>query len=89
MRPYGSSGGHQGLNSIIDSLNSERFARLRIGIARPQKNVEVSDYVLSPFRQQEKAQVKEAIKKASIACELWVREGITKTMNIINKRDEL
>lgn len=89
IRPYGSAGGHQGLKSIIGSLKSERFARLRIGIARPQTDVEVSEYVLSPFTLKEKAQVKEVIKKASIACGLWVREGITKTMNIVNKRDNL
>lgn len=89
IRPYGSAGGHQGLKSIIGSLKSERFARLRIGIARPQRDVEVSEYVLSPFTLKEKAQVKEVIEKAILACELWVRKGITKTMNMVNKRDNL
>lgn len=89
IRPYGSAGGHQGLKSIIGSLKSERFARLRIGIARPQTNADVSGYVLSPFTLKEKAQVKEVIEKAILACELWVRKGITKTMNMVNKRDNL
>ncbi len=55
IKPDGSSGGHKGLASIIDSLRSARFARLRIGIGRPKKKeLEVSQYVLSPFSREER-----------------------------------
>lgn len=85
IRASGSSGGHQGLKSVIDSLKSDRFSRLRIGIGRPQINTEVKDYVLSPFTQQERGQVKKIIAEASLCCRVWVREGVTKSMNIFNQ----
>lgn len=89
IRPKGSSGGHQGVESIIDSLKSDRFCRLRIGIGRPRADINASEYVLSFFTKKEKGQSKEFIRKASLASEFWVREGITKTMNVFNQRDKI
>lgn len=89
LRPYGSSAGHKGLKSIIDALKSERFCRLRIGIGRPKAAEDVSDYVLASFTKEQKNQLKELIKKAGMACQFWVKQGITKTMNIFNRRDKL
>lgn len=88
IRPYGLSGGHQGLKSIIDALKSERFSRLRIGIGRPQSAEDLSDYVLSPFTLQEKRQIKAIIKKAIACCGVWVLDGISKSMNIFNPRSQ-
>lgn len=89
LRPYGSSAGHKGLKCIIDALKSEKFARLRIGIGRPQADEDISDFVLSPFTKEQKNQLKELIKKAGRACQFWVKEGIIKTMNIFNRRDKI
>jgi PTH1 family peptidyl-tRNA hydrolase len=86
VRGSGSSGGHRGLKSIIDALKSEGFSRLRIGIGRPSRNIEVSDYVLSGFDKTDKKRLKESLKNASACCELWISEGITKSMNIFNRR---
>jgi len=55
LRLNGSAGGHNGIKSIINSIYSEDFKRLRIGIGNNQ-NVEMKDYVLSPFG---KAELKE------------------------------
>lgn len=88
LRPSGSSGGHRGLKAIIDSVGSQRFARLRIGIGRPpaSEDIEASEYVLSAFNRKEKAAVRQIIEKAGECCQAWVREGVTETMNIFNKR---
>lgn len=86
MKHCGSSGGHRGLQSIIDFLNCSKFSRLRIGIGRPYpNNIEASRYVLSPFTKKEKEQIRTIIKEATNCCRTWILEGTTKTMNIFNQ----
>jgi peptidyl-tRNA hydrolase, PTH1 family len=86
IRPKGSSGGHRGLGSIIASLGSDKFARLRIGIGRPGKGPGTSEYVLSPFRGKEKKEMLKVIKRALECCQVWVDEGIIKAMDVFNKK---
>ena len=85
IRAFGSSGGHRGLTSIIEALGTSEFARLRIGVGRPPRHVEASEYVLLPFRRSERAAVTESIDRAVACCEHWTDAGITGTMNIFNK----
>lgn len=86
LRPSGSSGGQRGLKSAIDAIGSTQFARLRIGIGRPAKALEATEYVLSPFNKKEKQALKGIIEKASLCCETWVTKEVAETMNIYNKR---
>jgi PTH1 family peptidyl-tRNA hydrolase len=86
LRPAGSSGGHNGLKSIIDSLKTQDFSRLRLGIGRPRKNIDSARYVLTPFAKEERHMVKGAIKEAADCCQAWVTKGITESMNIFNRR---
>jgi peptidyl-tRNA hydrolase, PTH1 family len=82
----GSSGGHNGLESIIGVLGSNEFCRLRIGIGRPgNKDFDIADYVLSTFKKGESAPVLEAIEKSCQALESWVEAGAQQTMNNINR----
>ena len=85
IRPKGSSGGHNGLKSIIETLGSNEFARLRIGINRPQTSGHnVSDFVLSAFSKKENIHLKEVVAKAIDCIEAWSGDGINKTMNLFN-----
>lgn len=84
LRPFGSSAGHKGVQSIIGALETNEFARLRIGIGRPDKNTKTADYVLSVFEAKEKELLKEVIEKGVECCEAWASSGITETMNIFN-----
>ena len=86
IRPSGSSGGHNGLKSIIGSLKTQDFSRLRLGIGRPRKDIDSSRYVLSPFAKEERHKIKEAIKEAADCCQVWVTKGTTESMNIFNRR---
>jgi len=88
LRPAGSSGGHKGLESIIEYLGSDGFSRLRIGIGRPVGYSDASDYVLSHFSKREKEQISRMINQASLCCESWVTNGIIETMNSFNKRSK-
>lgn len=84
LKPSGSSGGHRGLKSIIDTLNCQSFARLRVGIGRPKQGVNASEYVLSGFTRYEKGQLKEILNRAAQCCSSWVTEGLSQAMNIFN-----
>jgi PTH1 family peptidyl-tRNA hydrolase len=85
IRPCGSCGGHRGLGSIIDSLGSSDFARLRIGIGRPTRNISARDYVLSAFGASEKKKLKETLKRSVDCCRAWITQGIESCMNNFNK----
>jgi PTH1 family peptidyl-tRNA hydrolase len=87
IRPRGSSGGHRGLESIINSLNSREFARLRLGIGRPPSGgIRQADYVLSGFNRKEEKQIRDITTRALECCEVWVTQGIEKSMNTFNRR---
>ncbi|NIQ02126.1 MAG: aminoacyl-tRNA hydrolase [Nitrospinaceae bacterium] len=80
----GGNAGHGGVGSIIDRLETGRFARVRAGVGRPEENSDVVDYVLSPFPDEEIPAVNEMLDKA-------VRriEEILKEMNTqINHTEE-
>lgn len=83
IRRKGSSGGHKGVESIIQKLSSKDFPRLKIGIGR-EGNVTPEDYVLSKFRKNEIARIKDAVEKASDAVTTIIFDGVEKAMNKFN-----
>lgn len=86
LRAAGSSGGHKGLESIIQSLGDNGFARLRIGIGRAGRD-EVVKHVLSGFSPEEAALTDTAVCRAADAVECWLAEGVTAAMNRFNRID--
>jgi peptidyl-tRNA hydrolase, PTH1 family len=86
VRASGSSGGHRGLESIIQLLGSEAFARVRIGIGRSVREDAVS-HVLSGFSPDEAAMVDAAIGRAADAVECWLAEGVAAAMNRFNRTE--
>ncbi len=86
MRPYGSAGGHKGLESIIDALNSKMFPRLRVGIFPPVKIKDLAGFVLAPFTKEQMKIIKEMISKSMEAIEVWLKTGMEVAMNRFNKR---
>ncbi len=83
LRARGSAGGHHGMESIIAALGSSDFARLRIGIGRPDSREDIS-HVLGNFSDEEQRIMDETFTRAGDALELWLREGIEKAMNQYN-----
>lgn len=84
LRAKGSSGGHQGLESIIRAIQSTDFVRLRIGIGRPLQRAAVKGFVLSPFNKNEQALMQQVRLRALECCRLWLTKGITVAMNKFN-----
>ncbi|MGB9629921.1 MAG: aminoacyl-tRNA hydrolase [Thermodesulfobacteriota bacterium] len=82
----GGDGGHQGVRSIIESLNKNNFLRLKIGIGRPPEGKEASEYVLSPFDEIEQSKLREVISKGAESIKVLLLDGIEKAMNKFQKK---
>ena len=83
IRKKGSSGGHNGLKSIIKHLDTENFMRIRIGIENPGK-IDTTDYVLGKFKRSEKKLLEESLFKVDRIYESLIINGIQKTMQNFN-----
>ena len=86
LRPKGSAGGHNGIKSIIAHLGTEKFKRIRVGVGEKPKNWDLADFVLSPFKPEEKDAVREGIEKAAKAVEVILTDGADAAMNRYNKK---
>lgn len=84
FRPRGQTGGHNGLESIEQSLRSRDFARLRMGCGPLPEGADLSDYVLEDFAADEMPAVHDMVDKAADAFECWVHEGPQTTMGRFN-----
>jgi PTH1 family peptidyl-tRNA hydrolase len=84
IRKQGGPGGHNGMKSIIASLGTEEFIRIRIGIGRPVASGGQSDYVLGKMRPEEREQVREAVKRAADAVETIISDGVDEAMTRFN-----
>ena len=84
MRPGGGTGGHRGLDSIQGSLGKDDFARLRLGIGRPEPNRDVSGFVLGKFAEAETELLERVLETAADQLVCWVLQGIQQAMNNYN-----
>ncbi len=80
IRKTGSSGGHRGIESIIESLSTKDFIRLKIGIGRSD-SIPPERYVLRNFNKQERAIIAEAVEKATDAVQVIINKGISYAQN--------
>ena len=88
VKSGGGTGGHRGLDSIIQEIDSEDFIRIRCGIGRPANGCEPRDYVLGPFASEEMPVVRKQINDAADATRVCLKEGFVKAMNAYNRRDK-
>jgi len=84
LRRAGSSGGHKGMQSIIDELGASDIPRLRIGVGAEGLPEDFPDYVLSDFTKAELKQLDETLDRASDAVESWVADGLEAAMARFN-----
>lgn len=86
IRRKGSAGGHNGIKNIIANLNTQDFARIKIGVGEKPKQMDLVDYVLGPFSKAERELVDEAIGRTIEAVDIILGETIDKAMNQYNKK---
>lgn len=84
MKPKGSSGGHNGHKSVIASLQSEEYPRIKIGIGKGGTTI---DHVLSRFDPKERTVINQLVERSADAAEYWVSDGIERAMNFANSTD--
>lgn len=86
IRHKGGSGGHKGMKSIISTLGSEDFARIRVGIGRPAQDDEDSiiSYVLGNFSPAEEKIIRSAVITVSEAMACFLDQGIEAAMGQFN-----
>ncbi|MGB5293834.1 MAG: aminoacyl-tRNA hydrolase [Thermoanaerobaculia bacterium] len=88
FRRSGGPGGHRGMESVIQNLQSEGIPRLRLGVGNRDDAPEgdaLVDFVLSPFLDTEAGEVEEMTTRAADACECWLADGAEATMNEFNR----
>ena len=89
LKKGGSHGGHNGLRSIIDSLETRDYFRIRFGIGRPSdKDSTISDYVLSPFSLEEEEKISTSLDEAVEIIYCCITEGTVKAMNKFNRKKQ-
>jgi peptidyl-tRNA hydrolase, PTH1 family len=88
IRERGSAGGHNGLNSIIGSLGTNEFIRLRLGVQPEHPMGDMGDHVLGVMRKPEREIAVQMATEAAEAVETILSEGVGKAMTRFNKRVE-
>ena len=83
LRLEGSSGGHKGMQNIIDCLSTEQIKRIRIGIGEPGENNDI-DFVLSKPLKEEMPLIEEAIENAVRALKEMLKSDFDRAMNKYN-----
>ena len=86
IRPKGSDGGHNGLKSIQELLNTNQYSRLRFGIGKDYPRGAQADYVLGKWTEEQMKALPKIIDKASDALITFAQEGLQRTMNKFNTK---
>ena len=86
VRPKGSAGGHNGLKNIIALTGTQEFNRVRIGVGKKPPKMDLADYVLGHFKEEDKEPMKNGINDAIDAIEMLLEDKIDEAMNKHNKK---
>lgn len=85
VRPDGSAGGHNGIKSIIQELDSQAFPRVKIGVGgKPDPNADLADWVLSGFTAKEEKALAVALENAAEAALVIIEKGVPEAANRFN-----
>jgi PTH1 family peptidyl-tRNA hydrolase len=87
-RREGGAGGHNGLKSIIQSLATQAFPRMRVGVGRGDNRRDLADHVLGRFDADERDTVSAAVLRAADATETFLSDGIERVMNAFNAAEQ-
>ncbi len=84
LRPGGSAGGHNGLKSLISSLGTDQFIRIRIGIQPEHPLGDARKFVLDPFSKNDWETVEQTLTHSVQAVASVIRDGIERSMAVFN-----
>lgn len=86
VKPSGGAGGHRGIESIINYLDTREFGRIRIGIDRPEAGQSEVDFVLSPFDEIQEKLVSEKLRLLPEMISSIINRGYNYTMSTYNRK---
>lgn len=84
IRLKGGPGTHNGMKSVVASLNSENFPRVRVGIGQPEHKNDLINYVIGRIKDEDYDILQDGIKKAAEATACIIKNGIDSAMNKFN-----
>ena len=76
FKTRGRSGGHRGVESIMDALVTDVFLRLKLGVGRPPSGVDPADFILAPLAGEELAYLDVMAQQAAEAVVMWLAHGL-------------
>jgi PTH1 family peptidyl-tRNA hydrolase len=88
IKRRGGSGGHKGILSLLETLQTDEFCRLKIGIGRPAPGEDPADFVLSPFSPDDQVRITPVLVRSVEALESLLTDGPESAMNRYNIRDD-
>jgi PTH1 family peptidyl-tRNA hydrolase len=86
LRERGGAAGHHGLESIIGSIHSQQFPRLRVGVRPEHPVADKVEYLISPVRRWQRREMESVAERAAEAIETILRDGMAKAMNRYNQK---
>jgi PTH1 family peptidyl-tRNA hydrolase len=86
IRPKGSSAGHNGVESVIRSVGTQNFPRLRLGIHPGHPIGDGARFVLTPYRKAQWKELDEVVEQGAQAVESVIAAGVEKSMAKFNRR---
>jgi PTH1 family peptidyl-tRNA hydrolase len=86
IRENGSSAGHNGVKSLLSSLGTDQFVRVRMGIDPGPNRGDAAAFVLAPFKRAQMKDVEQMVDRAADAVETIIAEGAAKAMATYNRR---
>lgn len=89
LRASGSDGGHNGLKNITELLESQNWARLRVGVGHEFAQGQQINFVLGDFSEEQKKEIPELAKKIIAGARTWAFVGIGQAMNQLNIRPKM
>jgi PTH1 family peptidyl-tRNA hydrolase len=84
LRIKGSSGGHNGIESLIENLGTDAFLRIKIGVGHPPEGWDLADYVLGKFTKEEQTLFDKVLEQTADAVEYVLKHGVAEAMNKFN-----
>ena len=88
IRLKGSAGGHNGLKNIISHLGTQEFPRIRIGVGEKPRGMDLADYVLGRFPEEQQAVMEDAYRDAAEAACMMIEDGADAAMNHYNRKNK-
>ena len=87
IRQRGGSAGHHGVESIIDSIGTREFVRVRLGVAPEHPLEDPVSYLLAPVKKAQRDSTEQMAARTAEAVEMILSEGVSKAMNRFNRRE--